>query len=128
MFKAMYDSAVRCGLPPSAQRYVSAAIYASTIKVRALTEDKQARRDELANALERLATTWVAYMLWPCRFTFPSGPHLLILGFLVQFSPRPRCGQPKTYQKWRLQRYRIQPRYSGLAAHQITDIKISGHL
>ena len=67
MLKAMYDSAESCGLPPSAQRYVSAAIYASAVRARASSETEPDVRGALANALEQLATTWVAYLLWPCR-------------------------------------------------------------
>ena len=69
MLRAMYDAADACGLPPSAQRYVSAAIYVSTLDAResAQDESERARRGRLATALERLATLWVAYMLWPCK-------------------------------------------------------------
>ena len=72
MFEAMYTSAESCGLPSTGQRYVSAAVYASALKADTLFEDENARRNALANDLEQLATTWVAYMLWPCQFRASS--------------------------------------------------------
>ena len=98
MFKAMYNSAESCGLPPSAQRYVSAAIYASAIKAQAVSGDENTRRDNLANALERLATTWVAYMLWPCMFMLSSGRQLLTLRSLVQSSRHLQHGRSKGFK------------------------------
>ena len=85
MFEAMYTSAESCGLPSAAQRYVSAVTYASALKADALFEDKNARRNALANTLEQLATTWVAYMLWPCEFrASSSSSQSLTLAFLVK--------------------------------------------
>ncbi|KAJ8454590.1 hypothetical protein ONZ51_g12941 [Trametes cubensis] len=69
MINAMYETATNVMLQPRAcVRYVSAAVCAAGSAQQngdgaAMPADEDAER--LAGALERLASTWVSYMLWP---------------------------------------------------------------
>ncbi|KAI9059253.1 hypothetical protein FKP32DRAFT_1173969 [Trametes sanguinea] len=78
MIRAMYDTASTVRLPSGA-RYVSAAVCACAAgskeaeAERSLTdsERREAEKERLAASLEKLASTWVSYMLWPSkRFKF----------------------------------------------------------
>ncbi|KAH9913324.1 uncharacterized protein BXZ73DRAFT_3568, partial [Epithele typhae] len=63
MFTAMFETAARMNLGDSAQEYLSTAI-----RTCVQTADGQPERDRemiLAKELQKLATTWVGYMLWP---------------------------------------------------------------
>ena len=73
MLKAMFTVTDEFDLH-AGKRYVSATICACASGVVAAGEidddsvrDEAAVVDHLARALEGLATTWVAYMLWPCE-------------------------------------------------------------
>lgn len=60
MVDAMYAAADDLGLEAGA-RYVSAAVCASAI------HEPSGADEQLALRLSRLAFTWTAYMLWPCK-------------------------------------------------------------
>ena len=67
MFDAMFTVADELKLH-AGRRYVSATICACASEVAGGSSgDSAAAADELARALEGVATTWVAYMLWPCE-------------------------------------------------------------
>ncbi|KAI0779263.1 hypothetical protein C8Q74DRAFT_1446868 [Fomes fomentarius] len=62
LIKTMYMTAEDLGLDKGKQ-YVAAAVCACAIEV-AYAEDED-KKEALAKALQRLASTWVAYLLWP---------------------------------------------------------------
>ncbi|OSD07482.1 hypothetical protein PYCCODRAFT_1474016 [Trametes coccinea BRFM310] len=79
MFNAMYDTARDLKLPSGA-RYVSAAVCACAAgskeaeAERSLTDNerREAEAERLAASLEKLASTWVSYMIWPMVADPPS--------------------------------------------------------
>lgn len=71
LFDAMYQIADELDLV-SGKRYVSAAI--CVCAERGVSEAGDSRADSeqatrLAEALHRLSSTWVAFVLWPCEFS-----------------------------------------------------------
>ena len=67
MFTAMFAVADELKLH-AGRRYVSATICACASEAAGgPSRDEAAAADELPRALEGVATTWVAYMLWPCE-------------------------------------------------------------
>ena len=75
--KAMYDTAADLGLDrlgPGGGRYVAAAICACAADANSGVESESAGSSSVENAevlamsLQRLASTWAAFLLWPCMF------------------------------------------------------------
>ena len=74
MLNAMFEAADELNLH-AGKRYVSATICACASGIVAAGDidkpgsvrDEATAVDHLARALEGLATTWAAYMLWPCE-------------------------------------------------------------
>ena len=64
MFMAMSQTARRLGLPGA--RYVNAAVRACAVFA-SQEADPRDRCKRLAMGLSNLATSWVAYLLWPCE-------------------------------------------------------------
>ena len=77
MVDAMYAAVETCRMPAAAARYVSAAVCVCAEGAHGDGDEdeggEEVRRGRIAEALERLATAWVGYMLWPCGSAFCSG-------------------------------------------------------
>ena len=76
--KAMYDTAADLGLDrlgPGGGQYVAAAICACAADANSGVESESAgsssveNAEVLAKSLQRLASTWAAFLLWPCMFS-----------------------------------------------------------
>ena len=70
-FSALYETANILELQ-AGRRFVSATIYACAVDVQsneALTSaiDKDGTEAQLAVELSKLASSWIAYLLWPCK-------------------------------------------------------------
>ncbi len=69
LFEAMYKAATEVGLSDGL-RYAYAATCTCPALARQDENLTQERREErLAQELSRLATLWLAYMLWPCEWS-----------------------------------------------------------
>ena len=65
LVSAMYTTAEDLGLEKG-KRYVAAAVCACAIYANTMDAGDESKNEALAVALQTLASTWAAYLLWPC--------------------------------------------------------------